>query len=230
MADLAVRCGVPQPDRAVDARRGEFVAVGAVRDPGDTEARSDKLGSELVGARHRQDGRTGLDRRREFVGLESHEARKLGIAVARRLRCELAGLRDVALVNGVRALHEGEDGQRDRDGETRAEGADEGVEPPAGGVAAEHDVLALLACRSLAVAGPVGQPQLRGAEVGSPEQVAAVAVVVEPFARSPSEACVLIAPLEIGLECLEQAAHAGVVVVPIAQEDPFRLAEGIGQG
>ena len=101
------------------------------------------------------------------------------------------------------ALDQRDDGKADCNRQTRHERSDASAEPPACRLPAAGDELALLAGRSSQVPVLPTQPRFGLPEVGTSEEVAAVAVHVDPFADSPREPGVLVAPLQVDLERIQ---------------------------
>ena len=138
-------------------------------------------------------------------------------------------MRNVRLIDCPLALDHRDNREDQRNRETNGERADDGAQPLSGGVSTPRDVFRLLAGWSLRVPLMSRKPPLGGAQVFTADQIAAVAPRVEPFSRATGQSCVLVAPLEVDLEGLDQPSHCGHRVILGAHEHSIRVRQGCRQ-
>ena len=148
----------------------------------------------LVGIGDGEDRVAGGGRRREPIRLDREEARQLEVSGVCGLLGEQLRLRILGRVDGALALDQRENSEATGDGQARHERANDGVEPSARRLPAARDELGLLASRRRPVPVLATQPALGLPQVGAPEQVAAVALRVDPLADAPGKAGMLVAP------------------------------------
>ena len=136
----------------------------------------------------------------------------------------------MGLIDRLLALDEGEDREAHRDQEGAEDAADQCPLATRGGAPTLDDVTRLFGGRLLTMTGVTGQPGLRIAQVAAAQQETLVAVGVEPLASSGGKARVLVAPVQVGFQRLDELCDADVEVVSVAQEDPLSVGDAPGQG